>query len=339
MILDSELALNNFMSILEKAKLEIASVENLHELELIKSKYIGKSGEISLLMRNLKTIPETDRKKFGEVVNLLKTEFEKFFNSHKVLLLEKEIMLKQENEIIDVTIPGRGSQVGSLHPVTISLNNMVNIFQNLGFNVVDGPEIENDYYNFLALNFPLNHPARAMQDTFYTQHNYILRTHTSPVQIRYSELNTPPIKIISPGRVYRNDMDKTHSPMFHQLEGLWIEKGINFANLKAIIISFLRTFFNKDDLKVRFRTSFFPFTEPSAEVDIMDKNGQWLEVAGCGMVHPNVLNNMNIDSNEYSGFAFGIGIDRFTMLKYEITDLRLFFENDLDFLRQFVGSI
>ncbi|MEN9391627.1 MAG: hypothetical protein RL017_925, partial [Pseudomonadota bacterium] len=317
---------------------DLNGVTAINDLEQIKAKYIGKSGEISLLMQYLKIVPAEEKKAFGEAINATKLQVQNALNEKKEYLLQQDLMQKLATEAIDVSLPGRGNSNGALHPISLSLERMLDIFKQLGFNIADGPEIETDYYNFLALNFPENHPARAMQDTFYTQGNNILRTHTSPIQVRFAEKNTPPIKVIAPGRVYRIDMDRTHSPMFHQLEGLWIDENISFANLKAIIIEFLKEFFANPDLKVRFRASFFPFTEPSAEVDIMDKNGNWLEVAGCGMVHPNVLQYMNIDSEKYSGFAFGIGIDRFTMLRYQINDLRLMFENDIDFLNQFKGS-
>lgn len=322
---------------LNEGLIALDNVLTIHELELAKSKYIGKSGGITLLMQELKSLPSEEKKAFGAKLNQIKSKFEEAFVQKKESILKKELNNKLLNETIDVTLNGRNSNSGSLHPISISLNRMLTIFSSLGFAVADGPEIETDYYNFKALNIPDNHPARAMQDTFYTQNNHVLRTHTSPMQVRYALKSTPPIKVVVPGRVYRVDMDATHSPMFHQLEGLWVDKGISFANLKGVVIEFLRKFFTKNDLKVRFRASFFPFTEPSAEVDILSENGKWLEVMGCGMVHPTVLKNMNINPEEYSGFAFGMGIDRFTMLKYGINDLRLMFENDLDFLKQFQG--
>ncbi|MBP9742792.1 MAG: phenylalanine--tRNA ligase subunit alpha [Burkholderiales bacterium] len=324
---------------LAKAKQELDQITKIHELEHIKAKYIGKTGEISCAMQQLRIVPIEQKKDFGAFVNSIKIKFEEYWASKKEYILEQELYNKLNSENVDVTLNGRGSPLGTLHPISLSLNHMLDIFNQLGFNVADGPEIETDYYNFLALNFPPNHPARAMQDTFYTTQNNILRTHTSPIQVRFAENNHPPIKLLAPGRVYRIDMDASHSPMFHQLEGLWIDKNISLANLKAILIQFLRRFFENDDLQVRFRASFFPFTEPSAEIDIMNAEGRWLEVAGCGMVHPNVLTNMKIDPELYSGFAFGLGIDRFTMLRYGINDLRQLFENDLDFLTQFRGAI
>lgn len=325
-------------SVLQTALNEMQVVTSLHDLEQFKSRYVGKSGAITAFMQQLKGMAAEERKTFGALVNNIKSEFESALAVRRQQIIDAELESKLANESIDVTLPGRGSNSGSLHPVTLTLKRLVTIFASLGFTVADGPEIETDYYNFKALNIPDNHPARAMQDTFYTVSGRVLRTHTSPIQVRFAEENTPPIKIVAPGRVFRVDMDATHSPMFHQMELLWIDKGISFANLKAIIIEFMRTFFEDSELQVRFRASFFPFTEPSAEVDIyFAKTGKWLEVGGCGMVHPEVLKYMKIDSREYSGFAFGFGIDRLAMLKYGITDLRLMFENDLDFLRQFEG--
>jgi phenylalanyl-tRNA synthetase alpha chain len=314
---------------------EIKMILKNHDLDQLKSRYLGKGSSMSSVMSTLRHASPDLKKQIGELTNKFKTQLETAIETQREYILEQELNAKLALETIDVTVSGNGDKLGSFHPVSLSENRMINIFCALGFDIADGPEIETDYYNFEALNIPKNHPARAMQDTFYTETNHVLRTHTSPMQVRYAEINTPPIKIIAPGRVYRIDMDATHSPMFHQLEGLWIDKNISFANLKGVMIEFLKKFFENENLEIRFRASFFPFTEPSAEVDIMSKNGKWLEVAGCGMVHPHVLQAMNIDPNVYSGFAFGIGIDRFTMLKYGINDLRLMFENNLDFLNQF----
>lgn len=317
---------------------ELQQATSLHELEQLKSRYIGKQGQITLFMQKLKEIAPEERKAYGAQVNQVKAQFESALNTRRDELSAAELATKLANESIDVSLPGRGITRGSLHPISLGFSRLIAIFAQLGFAVADGPEIETDYYNFKALNIPDNHPARAMQDTFYTESGNVLRTHTSPLQVRYAENRNPPIKVIVPGRVYRVDMDATHSPMFHQMELLWIDKGISFANLKAVVIEFMRKFFEDDSLQVRFRASFFPFTEPSAEVDIFfAKTGKWLEVGGCGMVHPRVLSYMNISSEEYSGFAFGFGVDRLTMLKYQITDLRLMFDNDLDFLTQFKG--
>lgn len=324
--------------VLNTALAEMQAIKSLHDLDQFKSRYVGKQGAITAFMQKLKDIPPEERKAFGAEVNQIKTQFEIALAAHRELIIQEELANKLANETIDVSLVGRGCERGSLHPVTLTLNRLVQLFGQMGFSVADGPEIETDYYNFKALNIPDNHPARAMQDTFYTTDGNVLRTHTSPIQVRYAETRTPPIKIIAPGRVFRVDMDATHSPMFHQMELLWIDKGISFANLKAIIIEFMRKFFEDDSLQVRFRASFFPFTEPSAEIDIyFAKTGKWLEVGGCGMVHPKVLNYMNISAEEYTGFAFGFGIDRLAMLKFGITDLRLMFDNDLDFLAQFKG--
>lgn len=327
--------MDDLEKILNESINELKHITKMYDLDQIKSKYIGKSGRITAFMQQLRSLPIEERKELGAQINRVKNQFEELLQQQKEHILNQELEQKLAHESIDVTLNGRGNKSGSLHPISLSLNRMIEIFKQLGFEIADGPEIETDYYNFQALNIPENHPARAMQDTFYTEGSHVLRTHTSPIQVRYAEMHKPPIKVIAPGRVYRVDMDATHVPMFHQLEGLWIDENISFANLKGVMIQFLRQFFANDNLKTRFRASFFPFTEPSAEVDILSANGKWLEVGGCGMVHPNVLKNMNIDPNRHSGFAFGIGIDRFTMLRYGIEDLRLMFDNDLDFLQQF----
>lgn len=331
--------MEQLQNILTTALSEMAEISSLPELEQFKARYVGKQGAITGYMQKLKDIAPELRKEFGAQINVIKQEFEGALQSRRSAIEEQELRAKLASESIDVTLPGRGVVQGSLHPVNLALRRLIEIFSALGFGVADGPEIECDYYNFKALNIPENHPARAMQDTFYTESGNVLRTHTSPIQVRYAEATTPPIRIIAPGRVYRVDMDATHSPMFHQMELLWIDKGISFANLKAVITEFMRQFFEDDSIQVRFRASFFPFTEPSAEVDIFfAKTGKWLEVGGSGMVHPNVLQYMKIDSSQYTGFAFGFGIDRLAMLKYGITDLRLMFDNDVDFLRQFRGA-
>lgn len=331
--------MEQLQNILTVALAEMAEISSLPELEQFKARYVGKQGAITGYMQKLKDIAPELRKEFGAQVNAIKQEFESALQHRRSAIEEQELRAKLASELCDVTLPGRGNRQGSLHPVSLALNRLIEIFATLGFVVADGPEIECDYYNFKALNIPENHPARAMQDTFYTESGNVLRTHTSPIQVRYAEINKPPIRIIAPGRVYRVDMDATHSPMFHQMELLWVDKGISFANLKAVITEFMREFFEDDSIQVRFRASFFPFTEPSAEVDIFfAKTGKWLEVGGSGMVHPNVLKYMQIDSKEYSGFAFGFGIDRLAMLKYGITDLRLMFDNDVGFLRQFKGA-
>jgi phenylalanyl-tRNA synthetase alpha chain len=271
----------------------------------------------------------------GSRINEAKDRLEAALAAQRERIEARKIEARLAEEALDVTLPGRGIARGGLHPVTRTMERIEALFRSLGFEVADGPEIETDYHNFTALNQPENHPARSMHDTFYlAEGGRLLRTHTSPIQIRYLESHRPPVRIIAPGRVYRVDSDATHSPMFHQVEGLWIDERVTFADLKGVLTAFLRHFFERDDLDVRFRPSFFPFTEPSAEID-MSFGGGWLEMGGCGMVHPNVLANVGIDSERYQGFAFGLGPDRLTMLRYGVNDLRLFYENDLRFLRQF----
>ncbi|MEP1871551.1 MAG: phenylalanine--tRNA ligase subunit alpha, partial [Paraglaciecola sp.] len=270
----------------------------------------------------------------GQKINMAKQQIQKLIQARGDTLRTQELNQKLAAETIDVTLPGRGQSRGGLHPVTRTINRIESFFNELGFSVKTGPEVEDGFHNFDALNIPANHPARADHDTFYFNPDVMLRTQTSGVQIRTMEHEQPPLRIISPGRVYRNDYDQTHTPMFHQVEGLMVDKNVSFAELKGILHDFLNNFFEQD-LQVRFRPSYFPFTEPSAEVDVMGKNGKWLEVLGCGMVHPNVLKAVNIDPEVYTGFAFGMGVERLTMLRYEVNDLRAFFENDLRFLKQF----
>ena len=314
----------------------IEAAQDFNALEQIKARYLGKTGELTGLLKTLGQMSPEERKTIGAHINECKNQFQTAFNSKRDALNEAKLQAQLAAEALDITLPGRAQEHGGLHPVTLTLQRVVELFHGMGFEVADGPEIEDDFHNFQALNIPANHPARAMQDTFYVENDDVLRTHTSPIQIRYMlDKKEPPIRIIAPGRVYRMDSDATHSPMFHQAEGLWVEEGVTFADLKAVFTDFIRRFFERDDLQVRFRPSFFPFTEPSAEIDIMGENGKWLEVGGCGMVHPNVLKNVNIDPEKYTGFAFGIGLDRFAMLRYNVNDLRLFFDNDLNFLKQF----
>ncbi|HHX2531211.1 phenylalanine--tRNA ligase subunit alpha [Neisseria sp. P0001.S005] len=314
----------------------IEAAQDFNALEQIKARYLGKTGELTGLLKTLGQMSPEERKTIGAHINECKNQFQTAFNAKRDALNEAKLQAQLAAEALDITLPGRAQEYGGLHPVTLTLQCVVELFHGMGFEVADGPEIEDDFHNFQALNIPANHPARAMQDTFYVENGDVLRTHTSPIQIRYMlDKKEPPIRIIAPGRVYRVDSDATHSPMFHQAEGLWVEEGVTFADLKAVFTDFIRRFFERDDLQVRFRPSFFPFTEPSAEIDIMGENGKWLEVGGCGMVHPNVLKNVNIDPEKYTGFAFGIGLDRFAMLRYNVNDLRLFFDNDLNFLKQF----
>ena len=326
--------MNTIQTLLAEGLVALAAVQDLNELELVKARYLGKSGEITALLKQLGQMSPEEKKTAGAAINAGKQQFAAAHNQRRDELNAARLAQQLAAEALDVTLPGRGAGLGGLHPVTLTMERIATLFRSMGFGIADGPEIETDFYNFQALNIPENHPARAMADTFYVEGGDVLRTHTSPIQARFMLNNAPPIKIIAPGRVYRVDSDATHSPMFHQMEGLWVDEGVSFADLKATMTDFLRRFFESDDLQVRFRPSFFPFTEPSAEIDVLGKNG-WLEVGGCGMVHPNVLKNVNIDAEKYTGFAFGIGLDRFAMLRYGVTDLRLFFENDLNFLKQF----
>ncbi|MFC7422011.1 phenylalanine--tRNA ligase subunit alpha [Iodobacter arcticus] len=325
---------DNVQAILEKGLAALNATNDPNELENAKAQFIGKQGEISALLKQLATLPPEEKKSFGAIVNQAKQAFEASLNARREALANEKLAKQLAAEALDITLPGRGLAAGGLHPVTKVRERIEALFHSMGFAVADGPEIETDFYNFEALNLPPDHPARGMQDTFYVEGGEVLRTHTSPIQARYMESHEPPIKIIAPGRVYRVDSDATHSPMFHQMEGLWVDQDVSFADLKSVIVSFLRQFFERDDLEVRFRPSFFPFTEPSAEIDVKWSKG-WMEVGGCGMVHPNVLNNVGIDSEKFTGFAFGIGLDRFAMLYYGVNDLRLFFENDISFLEQF----
>jgi phenylalanyl-tRNA synthetase alpha chain len=321
--------------IVKEALATFAGIDDADQLEQAKARYLGKAGTLTQLLKGLSELPAAERPAFGGRVNAAKERLEAALEEQRGRIQNRRLEARLAEETLDVTLPGRGLGVGGLHPVTRTLERIEALFRSMGFEVADGPEIETDYYNFTALNQPENHPARSMHDTFYlADGKHLLRTHASPVQIRYLEGHRPPLKIIAPGRVYRVDSDATHSPMFHQVEGLWVDERITFADLKGVLIEFLRKFFERGDLKVRFRPSFFPFTEPSAEIDMSFGDG-WLEVGGAGMVHPNVLGNVGIDTEKHQGFAFGLGVDRLTMLRYGVNDLRLFFENDLRFLRQF----
>jgi phenylalanyl-tRNA synthetase alpha chain len=332
--------------ILDEALKQFAAIEQAAELEQVKARYLGKEGRLTVLLKGLGKLSVEERPAAGVRINQVKQGIESALQQRREALQYNQLQLKLKAEALDVTLPGRGLGCGGLHPVTRTLERIESLFHSLGFTVASGPEIESDFYNFTALNIPENHPARAMHDTFYVDQTHVLRTHTSPVQIRYMENNAPPLKIIAPGRVYRCDSDVTHSPMFHQVEGLWIDEDVNFSMLKGVLSNFMQCFFERDDLQVRFRPSFFPFTEPSAEMDIqcVQCNGKgcrvcshtgWLEVLGSGMVHPNVLQHVNINSEKYLGFAFGLGVERLAMLRYSVADLRLFYEGDLQFLKQF----
>jgi phenylalanyl-tRNA synthetase alpha chain len=322
-------------AIVKDALAVFAGIDDADELEQVKARYLGKSGALTEQLKGLGKLPAGERPAMGARINAAKESLEQALQARRECIQNARLETKLKEEALDVTLPGRGAGLGGLHPVSRTLERVEQIFHSLGFDVADGPEIETDFYNFTALNQPENHPARSMHDTFYlADGKHLLRTHTSPIQVRYMESHKPPIRAIAPGRVYRVDSDATHSPMFHQVEGLWIDEHISFANLKGVVTEFFRLFFERTELQVRFRPSFFPFTEPSAEIDMSFGEG-WLEIGGCGMVHPTVLKNVNIDSERYQGFAFGMGLDRLTMLRYGVNDLRLFFENDLRFLRQF----
>ncbi|WP_232463835.1 phenylalanine--tRNA ligase subunit alpha [Methylovulum psychrotolerans] len=324
---------------------ELVRATDLNQLDQVRVQYLGKKGLFTQQMKELGTLEPEQRRAVGQVINQAKDQFQAQLDSHKERLEAAALAARLASERVDVSLPGRGQAAAGLHPVTTTLRRIAKIFTSVGFTVVEGPEIEDDYHNFEALNIPAHHPARAMHDTFYIDLHTVLRTHTSPVQIRVMESETPPLKVIAPGRVYRCDSDITHTPMFHQVEGFLVDTDVSFADLKGVVYQFLRAFFEKD-IQVRFRPSYFPFTEPSAEVDIecVMCNGAgcrvcsqtgWLEVMGCGMIHPAVFKSVNIDSERYSGFAFGMGVERLAMLRYGINDLRLFFENDLKFLEQF----
>ena len=315
-------------------------------LENAKARFLGKSGQLTERLKALSQVDAEARKTLGAEINAAKTEIEALLQRRRQQITDAALGERLAAESIDVSLPGRGRGVGAIHPVIRSWRRVEQIFTSIGFDVADGPEIETDWMNFTALNNPENHPARSMQDTFYLQKRdeqglpLLLRTHTSPMQVRYAKTHAPPIKVIAPGRTYRVDSDATHSPMFHQVEGLWIAEDVWFADLKGVYTNFLQQFFETTDLQVRFRPSFFPFTEPSAEIDMRFESGplkgRWLEISGSGQVHPQVIRHFGLDPERYIGFAFGSGLERMTMLRYGIADLRLFFENDLRFLRQFV---
>jgi len=326
--------------IIHSAQEAINNSKNSEQLQQVRVSYLGKSGIITEEMKKLATAEPEQRKVLGQEINHAKMQIQEALEKRTIVLEEQELNEKLAKEKLDITIPAKPTKKGSIHPITQCMEELIQIFSKYGFEIKEGPDIEDDWYNFGALNIAENHPARQMHDTFYlaktTDKVKLLRTHTSPTQIRTMEHEKPPFRFISPGRVYRSDWDITHTPMFHQIEGLVIDKNINMGHLKYIIIDFIRNFFEKSDIEVQFRPSFFPFTEPSAEVDIkMNKHDKWLEVLGCGMVHPQVLKNVGIDPEEYQGFAFGLGLERFAMLKYGIKDLRQFFEGDLRWLNHY----
>ncbi|MCX7181993.1 MAG: phenylalanine--tRNA ligase subunit alpha [Candidatus Methylopumilus sp.] len=327
--------MNNLDHTLKEAQKDFDQCQSLTDLDQAKAKYLGKNGVLTDALKSLGKLSAEERPKVGAEINVVKQGVEEALEKKRQAILNESQAKQLAEESLDVTLPSRKEERGSLHPVTQTLHRIESLFHSIGFSVAYGPQIESDFYNFTALNIPESHPARAMHDTFYIDESFVLRTHTSPVQIRHLEKNKPPLKIISPGRVYRVDSDATHSPMFHQVEGLWVDQQVSFADLKGVIEDFLQNFFENKDLKVRFRPSYFPFTEPSAEMDMTWKGG-WLEIGGCGMVHPEVFKHVGIDSNQYQGFAFGLGVERLTMLRYGVQDLRHFFNNDLRFLQQFI---
>ena len=336
----------DLQQLLEQAQQAIANAADLQQLDLVRVQYLGKKGEFTAQLKELGKLPGDQRKQAGQSINEAKRSFQQSLEARKATLEADKLNAQLAEQTIDVTLPGRGQDMGGLHPVTRTMERIQQLFAGLGFDVAQGPEIEDDYHNFEALNIPSHHPARAMHDTFYFDAKTLLRTHTSPVQVREMETTEPPLRLIAPGRVYRCDSDLTHTPMFHQVEGLMVDRDVSFSDLMGTLDRFLRLFFENDALKTRFRPSYFPFTEPSSEVDIqcvmcegegcrVCSHTGWLEVLGCGMVHPEVFKHVGIDNEKFTGYAFGMGVERLAMLRYGVNDLRLFFENDLRFLKQF----
>ena len=333
-------------NLLQQATQSIAESSDLASLDAVRVAYLGKKGEITAKLKKLGQIPADERPAAGQAINKLKVQIQALLEDRKTSISDQLIADKLKLDTVDVTLPGRRLKAGGLHPVTLTMNRIQKMFGKLGFDIAEGPEVEDDFHNFEALNIPAHHPARAMHDTFYFDAHRLLRTHTSPVQIRVLEKQEPPVRIIAPGRVYRCDSDLTHTPMFHQVEGLLVDENVSFSDLKGTLEDFLKQFFEQDDLKTRFRPSYFPFTEPSMEVDIscvmcagegcrVCSHTGWLEVLGCGMVHPEVFRHAGLDTEKYTAYAFGMGVERLAMLRYGVNDLRLFFENDLRFLKQF----
>jgi phenylalanyl-tRNA synthetase alpha chain len=332
--------------LLQSALTECQSVASLPALEQLRVDYLGRKGRLTGLLKQVGQLPPEARRDLGQQVNEAKVRLEEALHARRAVLQELALAAALESGRLDVSLPGIGQVPGGLHPITRTLERIIQIFTQAGFETAEGPEIEDDFHNFEALNIPAHHPARAMHDTFYFPGGRLLRTHTSPVQVRAMRGREPPLALIAPGRVYRCDSDLTHSPMFHQVEGLMVGEGVNFAHLRGTLAAFLRAYFETEDLRIRFRPSYFPFTEPSAEVDMgcvmcqgvgcrVCGHTGWLEVLGCGMVHPRVLQHVGVDAERYTGYAFGLGVERFAMLRYAVNDLRLFFENDLRFLQQF----
>ncbi|MCL4104111.1 UNVERIFIED_CONTAM: hypothetical protein GTU68_034973 [Idotea baltica] len=326
--------MDDLNALAQQAKEAISAADDNASLEQLRVDFLGKKGQITALLKGLGKLSAEERPAAGAEINVIKQELQGLIGERKSLLESAAVEAKLAAETIDVTLPGRGQGTGGIHPVTRTIERIEDFFSSIGFDIVEGPEIEDDYHNFEALNIPAHHPARAMHDTFYIDETTVLRTHTSPVQVRVMETQKPPLRVICPGRVYRCDSDLTHTPMFHQVEGLLIDEKSSFADLKGLVEDFLKVFFERD-LEVRFRPSYFPFTEPSAEVDIQCSQTGWLEIMGCGMVHPKVFEYSKIDTEKYSGFAFGMGVERLAMLRYGVNDLRLYFDNDLRFLEQF----
>jgi phenylalanyl-tRNA synthetase alpha chain len=320
--------------LLEQAEAAVQAAGDLASLDAVRVQYLGKKGVFTAQLRDVGKLPPDQIPAAGKAINTAKEALTTAIDARREALEQARVAAALSAQAVDVTLPGRGERVGQLHPVTRTLRRMIEILGHAGFDVHTGPEVEDEHYNFTALNIPDGHPARAMHDTFYLSSGLLLRTHTSPVQIRALETHGAPIRLIAPGRVYRRDSDLTHTPMFTQVEGLLVDLNVSFANLKALLYDFVSKFFERD-VQLRFRPSYFPFTEPSAEVDVLAESGRWLEILGCGMVHPNVLRNAGVDPAEFSGYAFGMGVERLTMLRYGVDDLRAFFENDLRFLEQF----
>lgn len=336
----------DLQDVLKQAQQAIANAADLQALDEVRVQYLGKKGEFTAQLKQLGQLPGDERKAAGQAINDAKRAFQQSLEERKQTLEAEKLNAMLASETVDVTLPGRGQQSGGLHPVTRTMNRIKELFNGLGFDVAEGPEIEDDFHNFEALNIPSHHPARAMHDTFYFDAKTLLRTHTSPVQVRSMESSEPPLRLIAPGRVYRCDSDLTHTPMFHQVEGLMVDTNVSFADLMGTLDQFLRLFFENENLQTRFRPSYFPFTEPSSEVDIqcvmcegegcrVCSHTGWLEVLGCGMVHPEVFKHVNIDNEKFTGYAFGMGVERLAMLRYGVNDLRLFFDNDIKFLKQF----
>jgi phenylalanyl-tRNA synthetase alpha chain len=333
-------------NLLQQASHSISQSGDMAALDAVRVAYLGKKGELTAQLKNLGRLPAEERPAAGQAINQVKAQIQELLETRKSALSDLAIASRLQSETVDISLPGRRSGAGGLHPVTLTMNRIDKMFGKLGFDVAEGPEVEDDFHNFEALNIPEHHPARAMHDTFYFDDGRLLRTHTSPVQIRVMENQEPPLRVIAPGRVYRCDSDLTHTPMFHQVEGLLVDVDVSFSVLKGTLEEFLQMFFEQDDLKTRFRPSYFPFTEPSMEVDIscvmcagqgcrVCSHTGWLEVIGCGMVHPEVFRHTGVDSEKYTGYAFGMGVERLAMLRYGVNDLRLFFDNDLRFLQQF----